>query len=95
MEDFDFGLGEDLDALRATVAKFASERIAPLAADIDRCYGRDNHPDHADLLANLVRWAARDDIPLAVDGPGLIGCYLYRQEGRAILHLVNFTSAGT
>ncbi|HWK52070.1 MAG TPA: isovaleryl-CoA dehydrogenase [Steroidobacter sp.] len=36
MEDFDFGLGEDLDALRATVAKFASERIAPLAADIDR-----------------------------------------------------------
>ncbi len=39
MEDFDFGLGEDLDALRATVAKFASERIAPRAAVIDR----DNH----------------------------------------------------
>jgi isovaleryl-CoA dehydrogenase len=39
VEDFDFGLGEDLDALRATVAKFASERIAPMAADIDR----DNH----------------------------------------------------
>ncbi|MBM0108513.1 isovaleryl-CoA dehydrogenase [Steroidobacter sp. S1-65] len=36
MQDFDFGLGEDLDALRATVAKFASERIAPLAAAIDR-----------------------------------------------------------
>lgn len=36
MEDFDFGLGEDLDALRATVAKFASERIAPLAAGMDR-----------------------------------------------------------
>jgi isovaleryl-CoA dehydrogenase len=36
VEDFDFGLGEDLDALRATVAKFASERIAPMAAVIDR-----------------------------------------------------------
>ncbi len=36
MEDFDFGLGEDLDALRATVAKFSSERIAPLAAGMDR-----------------------------------------------------------
>jgi isovaleryl-CoA dehydrogenase len=36
VEDFDFGLGEDLDALRATVAKFASERIAPMAAAIDR-----------------------------------------------------------
>ncbi len=36
MEDFDFGLGEDIDALRASVAQFASDRIAPLAADIDR-----------------------------------------------------------
>jgi len=33
--------------------------------------------------------------PLAVDGPGLIDCHLYRQPGRAILHLVNLTSAGT
>jgi len=51
VEDFDFGLGEDLDALRATVAKFASERIAPMAAAIDR----DNHfprelwPEFGDL----------------------------------------------
>ena len=36
MQDFDFGLGEDLDTLRDTVAKFSAERIAPLAADIDR-----------------------------------------------------------
>jgi isovaleryl-CoA dehydrogenase len=36
MQDFDFGLGEDLETLRATVAKFAAERIAPVAADIDR-----------------------------------------------------------
>ena len=36
MEDFDFGLGEDIDALRASVAQFASDRIAPLAADIDK-----------------------------------------------------------
>jgi isovaleryl-CoA dehydrogenase len=36
VEDFDFGLGEELDALRATVAKFARERIAPLADSMDR-----------------------------------------------------------
>ena len=35
MDDFDFGLGEDIDTLRATVEKFSRERIAPLAADID------------------------------------------------------------
>jgi isovaleryl-CoA dehydrogenase len=36
MEDFDFGLGDDIDALRETVAQFAADQIAPLAADIDR-----------------------------------------------------------
>lgn len=69
-------------------------RVAFLPADLDRRYARDNLPDHARLLANLVRWTARDDIPLVVEGPGLIDCHLYRQPGRAILHLVNLTSAG-
>jgi isovaleryl-CoA dehydrogenase len=36
MEDFDFGLGPEIDALRESVARFASERIAPLADEIDR-----------------------------------------------------------
>ena len=70
-------------------------RVAYLPADLDRRYGRDNLPDHGDLLANLVRWTARDDMPLRVEGPGLIDCHLYRQPHRAILHLVNLTNAGT
>ncbi len=70
-------------------------RIAYLPADLDRRFARDNLPDHGDLLANLVRWTAKDNIPLAVEGPGLIDCHLYRQPGRLILHLVNLTSAGT
>ena len=70
-------------------------RVAFLPADLDRRFARDNLPDHGDLLANLVRWAAKDDIPLVVEGPGLIDCHLYHQPGRLILHLVNLTSAGT
>lgn len=69
-------------------------RIAYLPADIDRRYGHDNLPDHGDLLANIIRWAADDKIPLSVDGPGLIDCNLYEQPGRLILHLVNLTSVG-
>jgi isovaleryl-CoA dehydrogenase len=34
--DFDFGLGETLDAVRASVRRFAREQIAPLAATTDR-----------------------------------------------------------
>jgi hypothetical protein len=73
----------------------AGGRVAYLPADVDRCYGRDNLPDHGTVLENLVRWAARDRLPLRVEGPGLVDCHLYRQDGRLILHLVNLTNAGT
>ena len=33
--DFDFGLGEDVDLLREQVERFAAERVAPRAAEID------------------------------------------------------------
>ncbi|MBX3581346.1 MAG: isovaleryl-CoA dehydrogenase [Rhizobiaceae bacterium] len=36
LNTLDFGLGEDIDSLRETVRRFAQEKIAPLAADIDR-----------------------------------------------------------
>jgi isovaleryl-CoA dehydrogenase len=51
MQDFDFGLGEDLDTLRDTVAKFAAERIAPLADEIDRTnrFPRELWPQLGDL----------------------------------------------
>ena len=34
--DFDFGLGENAEMIRETVARFADEQIAPLAEAIDR-----------------------------------------------------------
>lgn len=70
-------------------------RVAYLPANIDYCFARGNLPDHGDLLANLVRWAAKERLQLKVEGAGLIDCHLYHQPGRLILHLVNLTSAGT
>jgi hypothetical protein len=69
-------------------------RIAYLPADIDRRFQQGNIPDHGDLLANLVHWAAKGAIPLDVQGPGLIDCHLYQQRKRLILHLVNLTNTG-
>jgi hypothetical protein len=70
-------------------------RVAYMPADLDRRYASENLPDHANLLANVVRWAAADRIPLDVRGPGMIDCHLYRQPGRLILHLVNLTNSAT
>jgi hypothetical protein len=49
----------------------------------------------------VVRWAAGGDIPLAIEGTGLLDCHLYeqpvdsRRAGRVILHIVNLTSEAT
>ncbi|MDJ0794351.1 MAG: isovaleryl-CoA dehydrogenase [Woeseiaceae bacterium] len=48
MFEFDFGLGEDLDLLRETVRSFATDRIAPRAAEIDA-----NNEFPRDLLPEL------------------------------------------
>jgi hypothetical protein len=69
-------------------------RVAFLPAEIDRLYSRDNLPDHAALLANLVRWAANGEIPLQLEGRGVFDCNLYTQPGRVIAHVVNLTSTG-
>jgi len=60
--DFDFGLGEELDEVRAQVRRFARERIAPRAEEIDRRneFPRDLWPElgAAGLLGVTVpeRW---------------------------------------
>jgi hypothetical protein len=70
-------------------------RVAFLPADLDRRYGRDNLPDHGNLLANLVHWTARENLPLQVGGAGFVDCHLYQQQDKLVLHLVNLTNAGT
>jgi hypothetical protein len=70
------------------------ERTAYLAADLDRLYARYHHPDHGRLLANLVRRAADGDIPLQVDGAGVLDCQVYRHGDAVVLHLVNLDQGG-
>jgi Hypothetical glycosyl hydrolase 6 len=69
--------------------------IAFMPADLDRQFARYNLPDHGNLLANLVRWTAKDNIPLSVDCAGLLDCNIYTKGNNLIVHIVNLTSAGT
>jgi hypothetical protein len=83
----------DIPAL--VLSEHGKSRVAYMPADVDRRYSREHLPDHARLLANVIRWAAADRIPLSVEGTGLIDCHLYQQPGRTILHVVNLTSEAT
>jgi hypothetical protein len=73
----------------------SGSRIAFMPADIDRQFARNNYPDHGNLLANIIRWVSKDEIPLVIEGAGLVDCNLYQQPGRMILHITNLISAGT
>lgn len=70
-------------------------RVAWLAADLDRRYAHANLPDHAGLLANLVRWAAGGSVGFEAHGAGMLDCQVYRQAERLIVHVVNLTNEGT
>jgi hypothetical protein len=69
-------------------------RVAYLAADLDRCYARDHQPDHAQILADLVRWGLGDSSRISLHGSGLIDYQAYLQPGRIVVHLVNLTNPG-
>jgi hypothetical protein len=68
-------------------------RVAYLPAELDRLYERLNHPDHANLLANLVRWTTKDTVPLKVEADGLFDFNLYRQPTRLIIHIANLSNS--
>jgi hypothetical protein len=53
-----------------------------------------NLPDHAQLLGNIIKWAAKDSIP-PCRGTGLVDCHIYKQQGRLVLHFVNLTNSAT
>lgn len=67
-------------------------RVAFFPWDIDRAFWEVMCPDHGQLLANAVRWAAGEPQPLTVEGPGLLDVALWRQKNSITAHLVNLTN---
>ncbi|MBN1247275.1 MAG: beta-galactosidase trimerization domain-containing protein [Anaerolineae bacterium] len=49
------------------------------------------YPDLGRLIANMVRWAAVDALPIEVEGPGTLQVSLRRQGDRRMVHLINLT----
>lgn len=70
-------------------------KVVFMPADIDRQYAVNNLPDHGNLVRNIVNWMMHDQLPLKVEGPGLVDVHVYHQPGRLVMHVVNLTSAAT
>lgn len=85
----------DSDVPALMVHEDSLGRSAYLAADLDRCFGRDATPDCGRILANLTRWAlAGQQEIVQIEGSGLVDVQVYSQDRRRIVHLVNLNHPG-
>jgi hypothetical protein len=67
-------------------------RIVYFPWDIDRVFWEVMSVDHGRLLANAIRWAANEEPPVTVSGPGLVDVTIWRQKQSLTVHLVNLTN---
>lgn len=67
-------------------------RIVYFPWDIDRIFWEVMCVDHARLLRNSVEWAANEENPVTVTGPGVLDVTVWRQHGSITVHLVNLTN---
>jgi hypothetical protein len=67
-------------------------RIVYFPWDIDRVFWEVLCADHGKLLGNAVDWAAGEERPVTVTGPGILDVTVWRQKGSITVHLVNLTN---
>jgi hypothetical protein len=74
------------------VRSAGSGRVVYFPWDIDRTFWEVMSQDHGMVLANAVRWAANEEQPLRVQGPGVLDVSLWKQQSSITAHLVNFSN---
>lgn len=67
-------------------------RTAYIPWDIDRTFWEVMGVDHLRLLRNTIMWAANEQPPALVEGPGVIDVTVWRQKESMTVHLVNLTN---
>lgn len=70
-------------------------RVVYFPWDIDRTFWEILSPDHGLLMRNAVTWAAHEESPVTVTGPGLLDVTVWRQKNSMTVHLVNLNNPMT
>jgi len=83
---------EKTDIPEVYLRALGKSRIVYFPWDIDRVFWEVLCVDHGKLLRNAVEWAANEEKPVAVTGPGVLDVTVWRQRGSMTVHLVNLTN---
>jgi hypothetical protein len=83
---------EKTDIPAVFLREIGKSRIVYFPWDIDRTFWEVMSMDHGKLLGNAVEWAANEDRPVTVTGPGVLDVTIWRQKDSMTVHLVNLTN---
>lgn len=67
-------------------------RVVYFPSDIDRTFWEVLSADLDRLLRNAVLWAAKGNLPVTVQGPGILDVAIWQQRNSLTVHLVNLTN---
>ena len=84
-----YGAVMKTDVPTIVASERGTSRTVHLAGDIDAGYWRNSAADLGDLIMQALRWLHRDELPVTVDGPGLIETTTWQTEPGYAIHLVN------
>ena len=65
-------------------------RLAYFAGDMDATYWRLDDPDIGRLLINTIRWQLNGDVPVSVEGDGLMEVIGWQTQPGYAIHLLNY-----
>jgi len=67
-------------------------RLAYFPGDIERTMWRSGHTDLSRLLQNTIRWVAGGDLPVSIEGEGVIEIFAWETQAGFTIHLLNYTN---
>jgi hypothetical protein len=80
------------DIAEVYLREVGKSRIVYFPWDIDRTFWEVLATDHGKLLRNAVEWAANEQRPATVSGPGVLDVTCWRQQDSMTVHMVNLTN---
>ncbi len=83
----------ETDIREVYLRELGESRVAYIPWDIDRTFWEIMNVDHGRLLKNIINWAANEEPPVKVTGPGILDVTVWRQKQSMTVHLVNLTNA--
>jgi hypothetical protein len=82
----------DTNEPAVVVRERGRSRLAYFPGDIEATMWLSGHTDLSLLLQNAIRWVAGKNVPVTIEGKGLIEAFAWETEPGFAIHVLNYTN---